>query len=394
VVAASTTDELVYDPYDHATILDPHATFRRLREEAPLYYNEQVGFYAVSRFDDCEKVLLNRDTYISSHGVTIDMLKTTDAVIPPGTVIFEEPPAHGIHRSLLSRMFTPKRVSGLEPGIRDLCASLLDPQVGGDGFDFIADFGGIVPMRVISMLVGIPDEDQQSVRDNFGRGREKGHSGQQLTGAMFAEYIDWRVEHPSDDIMSQLLHAEFEDEHGVTRRLSRDEVLAYVNIVAAAGNETTRTLMGWAGRLLAEHPDQRARLVADPGLIPNAVEEILRYEPNTLQNCRYVARDVEVHGEVVPAGSIMATLTASAGRDERVYEDPDRFDVGRAPGQHLYFGFGAHYCLGKSLARLEGKIMLEEMLARFPEWDVHLDAAKFLFYSDMRSYEQLPITVG
>src|SRR6516165_2160567 len=369
---------LVYDPYDHDTIFNPHAVFKRLRNEAPLYYSDEHDFYAVSRFDDIEQVLLNRDTFISRKGVTLDLLKS-GMEIPMGTLIFEDPPEHGIHRALLSRLFTPRRLSSLEPDIRQLCAKLLDPLVGAGGFDFVADLGSQVPMRVIGMLLGIPESDLESVRDHFGR--QRADDDQQdddiLSGAIFADYIDWRVEHPSDDIMTQLLNAEFEDENGETKRLTRDELLAYVNIVAAAGNETTRILIGWAGKLLAENPDQRKLLVEDRSLVPGAIEELLRYEPNTLQNCRYVARDVELHGQVVPSGSFMVTLTPSANRDERHFTDPDRFDVRRQIDHHLSSGFGAHYCLGQALARLEGRIVLGEVLERFPEWDLELDKAKF-----------------
>jgi len=394
VTTTATTSELVYDPYDHDTIFDPHALFKRLRNEAPLYHSDEHGFYAVSRFDDIEQILLNRDTFISRKGVTLDLLKS-GMDIPMGTLIFEDPPEHGIHRALLSRLFTPRRLSSLEPDIRQLCAKLLDPLVGAGGFDFVADLGSQVPMRVIGMLLGIPESDLESVRDHFGR--QRADDDQQdddiLSGAIFADYIDWRVEHPSDDIMTQLLNAEFEDENGETKRLTRDELLAYVNIVAAAGNETTRILIGWAGKLLAENPDERKLLVEDRSLVPGAIEELLRYEPNTLQNCRYVARDVEVLGQVVPAGSFMVTLTPSANRDELHYTDPDRFDVRRQIDHHLSFGFGAHYCLGQALARLEGRIVLEEVLQRFPEWDLELDQATFMYHTDMRGYESLPVVM-
>jgi cytochrome P450 len=193
--------------------------------------------------------------------------------------------------------------------------------------------------------------------------------------------------------MTQLLNAEFEDDTGALRRLTRDELLAYVNIIAAAGNETTRVLIGFMGKLLSENPDQRRLLVEDPTLVPNAVEEILRLEPNTLQNCRYVAEDVEYHGQGVPAGSIMVTLTPSGNRDERHYTDPDRLDVRRELDHHLAFGFGPHYCLGQALARLEARIVLEEVLKRFPVWDADLDNAKFMYHSDNRGYESLPVVV-
>jgi cytochrome P450 len=392
VTTTATSKDLVYDPYDPETIFDPHALFRRMRDEAPLYYSEQHDFYAVSRFEDIERTLLNRETFISRKGVTLDLLKG-ELEIPPGTLIFDDPPVHGIHRALLSRMFTPRRISSLEPDIRQLCARMLDPLVGAGGFDVVADLASQVPMRVIGMLVGIPEADQESVRDHFLAQRADPDSRDEhvLSGAIFADYVDWRVDHPSDDIMSHLLNAEFEDETGAMRQLSRDELLAYVNIVAAAGNETTRILIGWTTKLLAENPDQRRLLVDDPSLVPNAIEEILRYEPNTLQNCRYAAKDIEFHGQVVPAGSIVATLTPSGNRDERHFEEPDRLDVRRNIDHHLSFGFGAHYCLGQALARLEGRIVLDEFLERFPEWDVDLDNSKFMHHADNRGFESLPV---
>jgi cytochrome P450 len=393
------TSTLEFDPYDHATMEDPHALFQRLRDEAPLLYNDVHGFYAVSRFEDVEQVLLRRDVFISRKGVTLGLLKS-DWEIPAGTLIFDEPPVHGIHRGLLSRMFTPRRVSALEPKIRQLCADLLDPRVGTDGFDFVRDLGSIVPMQVISMLLGIPESDQVRIRDNFAHSREERTSEDvesdehSLDGGIFAEFVDWRIDHPSDDIMSHLLHAEFEDEHGVTRKLSRNELLCYVNIVAAAGNETTRILIGWAGKLLADHPDERRKLVEDPSLSAGAVEEVLRMEPNTLTNCRWSVEDFDFHGETVPAGSIVVTLTPSAGRDERVFDDPHRFDITRPHGKHLYFGFGAHYCLGQALARLEGRVVLEEVVKRFPEWDVDLENSRFMYHTDNRGYSSLPVILS
>ena len=390
----TTSADLRYNPYDSETILNPHPLFRRMREEAPLYFSEEFDFYAISRFNDIESTLLNRDVFISRKGVTLDILKS-GMEIPKGTVIFEDPPTHNIHRALLSRMFTPKGVASLEDRIRQLCASLLDPLVGAGGFDFVGDLGMLVPIKVIGMLVGIPESDQESVRDHFYGQRSSDPAGSNsLSGDIFAEYIEWRADHPSDDIMTQLLYAEFEDETGITRRLTREELLAYINIVAAAGNETTRLLIGWTGVLLAQNPDQRRLLVEDPTLIRNAIEEILRCEPNTLQNCRFVARDVEICGRVVPEGSILATLTPSGNRDDRHFDDPDRFYVRRKIDRHLTFGFGSHYCLGQALARLEGRVVLEEVLKRFPRWDVDLDRSTFMYYADMRGYESLPVTIS
>jgi cytochrome P450 len=346
----------------------------------------------LSRFDDVERAHVERETFISSRGVTLSLLKA-GIEFPPGTVIFEDPPTHTIHRSLLSRMFTTRKVAGLEPQIRALCADLLDPLVGSGRFDFASDLGTIMPTRVVGMLIGMPDDAKSElVRDHFDAMRRTGGDERHVfDGEIFSEYIDWRKDNPSDDVMTRLLSAEFEDETGTRRNLTREEVLAYVNIVAAAGNDTTRRLISWSGKVLAEHPDQRQMLVDDPTLVPNAIEEILRFEPPPLQSCRYVARDSEWYGQTVPAGSAMALLVASANRDERHFDDPDRFDVRRTPGQIFTFGFGAHYCIGQALARLQGRIALEEVLARFPEWEVDWDHAQFVFDGDLRGWDSMPV---
>jgi cytochrome P450 len=395
VAQVGASGELVYNPYLLEVARDPHPIMRRLREEAPLYYNAELDFYALSRFSDVERAHVDRETFISGRGGTLDMLKG-GFEIPPGTVIFEDPPAHTIHRALLSRMFTPRRIAELEPQVRALCTQILDPLVGSGGFDFLEDVGKELPMRVISMLVGIPEQDQEAIREYF----DEHHKGEQddtasvLAGGMFADYIDWRVEHPSDDIMTQLLQADFADETGATRRLTREELLAYVSIVAGAGDHTTRLTIGWMGKLLSDHPDQRRRLVEDRSLVPSAVEETLRFEPPPLQSARYVARDVEFYGQTVPEGASLALLLASANRDERRFADPDRYDVGRTDGTHLTLGFGSHFCLGQALARLEARVVLEEVLDRFPDWEVDEDRAEFVQYgADLRGWERLPVVL-
>jgi len=210
---------------------------------------------------------------------------------------------------------------------------------------------------------------------------------------MFAQYIDWRAENPSDDLMTSLLNVEFEDQFGTLRRLTRREILAYVNILAGGGSETTVRLIGWTGKLLADHPDQRRELVRDPSVIPLAIEEILRFEPPFPHLDRYVKRDVELYGQTVPAGSVMRFLVGAANRDDRRFPEGDRFDIHRASHQHLTFGFGSHYCLGASLARLEGRIALEEVLKRFPEWEIDAAAAKLVRGSIIRGFETLPVFV-
>jgi cytochrome P450 len=396
-MTSTQTSDLSYDPYSIEIDTDPYPVFARLREEAPLYYNAEYDFYALSRYDDVERALVDRDTYISGRGGILEIIKA-GIQMPPGILIFEDPPTHTIHRSLLSRVFTPRQVNGLEPKIREFCERSLDPLVGEPGFDFVADLGAQMPMRVIGMLLGIPEDDQEAVRDK-GNARLRTKPGEPqkvsenfVDGEMFAEYLDWRVEHPSDDIMTQLMNAEFEDETGTRRTLRRDEILTYITVVAGAGNETTTRLIGWAGKVLAEHPDQRRELVDDPSLIPNAIEELLRYEPPAPHVGRYVAKPVECHGTTVPEGSAMLLLVGAANRDERRYPGGDRFDIHREIGQHLTFGYGAHYCLGAALARLEGRVALEEVLKRFPEWNVDWSKEPHLApTSSVRGWESMPV---
>jgi cytochrome P450 len=396
----TTTTDLFYDPYDREIDADPYPVFRRLREEAPLYYNEPYDFYAVSRFDDVQRGLVDRETFSSARGSVLEFIKA-GIEMPPGLVIFEDPPQHTVHRGLLSRVFTPKKMNALEPKVRELCARALDPLVGAGRFDFVADLGAQLPMRTIGMLLGVPEPDQEEARDRADAslrtdpGKPMDVSELNIGQSdFFAEYIEWRATHPSDDLMTELLFAEFEDETGTTRRLTRDEVLTYVSVLSGAGNETTNRLIGWMGKVLAEHPEQRRDLVEDRSLVPNAIEELLRFEPITPHVARYVTRDVELHGETVPAGSALLCLSGSANRDDRKYPEADRFDIHREVGQHLTFGYGIHYCLGAALARLEGRVALDEVLARFPEWDVDWDNARRAPTSTVRGWESLPVSIA
>ena len=391
------TSRLYYDPYDVEIYADPYPVYRRLREEAPLYHNEKYDFYALSRYSDVERALLNHPGYISGRGDTLDQIKT-NFEFPPGSLIFEDPPIHTARRALLSRVFTPKKVAALEPQIREFCARSLDPLVGTTNFDFVKDIGNKVPMRVIGMLMGIPEQDQDHVKE-WADETLRSLPGQQwdipkdyIDGDIFADYVEWRANHPSDDLMTELLQAEFEDETGTIRRLSRQEVLTYVNVVTVAGNETTGRLIGWAGKLLAEYPDQRRELVNNTSLIPNAIEEMLRIEPTGHAAARYVTRDVECYRQTIPEGSALLLLIAAANRDESPFPDPDRFDIHRVIKQHLTFGYGIHFCLGAALARIEGRIVLEETLRRFAEWEVDLERAKLGSTTTVRGWDTLPVS--
>lgn len=398
-MTSTTTSDVRYDPYDVELNADPYPMFRALREEAPLYYNKEHDFYALSRHADVSEALRDYETYSSARGAILELIKANIA-IPPGVLIFEDPPIHDIHRKLLSRMFTPRKVYALEPKIRQFCADSLDPLLETGKLDFVKDLGAQMPMKVIGMLLGIPEEDQEAIRD-FANDQMRTEEGKPMkaaeegivSGDIFGAYIDWRAQHPADDIMTELLNVEFEDETGTRRKLSREELLTYINVVAGAGNETTTRLIGWSGKVLAEHPDQRRELVENHELIPGAIEELLRFEPPAPHVARYVTRDVEIHGQKVPAGSTMMMLIGAANRDHRQFApDGDVFDIHREAKQHLTFSLGTHFCLGSSLARLEGKIALEEILKRVPEWDVDYSQAKLSPTSTVRGWDTLPTT--
>jgi cytochrome P450 len=387
-----------WDPYDPQLWADPYPTYRRLRAEAPLYYNEKHDFYALSRFEDCERGLIDHRTYISSRGPVLELIKS-GVSIAPGGLIFEDPPIHTHRRKLLARVFTPRRMNDLEPQAREFCQRNLDRLVGVESFDFAADVGAHLPMYMIGMLLGIPENDLDAVRERADArlrtevGKPLVYDDHTFDGEYFADYIDWRSKHPSDDLMSELLQAEFEDETGAVRRLSRREVLAFTSVLATAGAETTAKLIGWAGKVLADHPDQRRALARDPSLIPDAIEELLRFEPTTQSIARYVTRDVEHYGQTVPEGSAIVFVAASANRDERQHPDGERFDIRREARHHLTFGHGIHFCLGAALARLEGRVALEEILKRFPEWEVDAQGAKLASTTTVRGWEKLPVHV-
>ena len=388
-----------YDPYNAGISADPFPTYRRLRDEAPIYYNGRYDVWALSRYADVKQGLVDWETFSNSRSDILEIIKG-GFDLPAGVVMFEDPPSHTMHRGLMSRVFTPRRMSALEDHVREYCRACLDPLVGTDRFDFVKDLGERMPMRVIGMLLGIPESDQHAVRHKADATLRteagKPMEVQQTAiadGSMFAEYIEWRAKHPADDLMTALLNAEFDDDTGTVRKLSRDEVLAYTQVIAGAGNETTGRLIGWLGKVLGEHPDQRRALVDDRSLIPNAIEETLRFQPTGLHLARYVARDVEYYGMTVPAGSVMLLLVGSANRDERRYANPDRFDVRRDIGQHLTFGYGLHFCLGASLARLEGRVALDEVLKRFPDWEVDDDHVTVASTSTVRGFETMPVVV-
>ena len=396
-----TSGDIYYDPFDIEVDKDPYPVWRRMRDEAPLWYNERHDFYALSRFDDVEKGLIDWDTYRSGKGSTLEIIKA-NVQLPPGIILMEDPPIHDVHRGLLSRVFTPRKMNALEPKIREFCAQTLDPLVGSGRFDFITDLGAYMPMRTIGMLLGIPEQDQEAIRVRLDEGMHLNDDGaapqpnDMLASAygMFSEYIEWRAKNPSDDLMTELLTSEFDDETGTRRTLTRDEIMTYVMLLAGAGNETTTRLIGWTGKLLGEHADQRRAIVQDRSLIPQAIEELLRYEAPSPVQARVCSKPVTHHGQMLPEGTVMLLINGSANRDDREFSNGDSFDISRTGGHHLSFGYGIHFCLGAALARLEGRIALDEVLQRFPDWEVDWDGAVQAHTPTVRGWEKLPVTTG
>lgn len=393
--------DLYYDPYDYDIDAHPHPAWKRMRDEAPLYRNDRYDFFALSRFQDVLSASVDVDTFSSAHGTVLEMMNEDEYPYP--MMIFRDPPEHTQLRKLISRAFSPRRIAMLESEIRKIATGYLDPFVGSGGFDYVADFGAKLPMMVIGALLGVPEEDRDQIRrwTDETMHREPGETNNsermkdlhaQMWG-YFGRYVGERRTRPKDDMMTDLIEAELVREDDSTRRLDDTELLSFIGLLSGAGNETVARLVGWAGATLSRFPAERAKLVDNPKLIPNGIEELLRFEAPSPVQGRWVKRDVELHGQIVPAGSKILLLTGSAGRDEREYPEPDRFDVQRKIERHVTFGYGIHFCLGASLARMEGRVALEETFRRFPEWNVDWERAAMVHTSTVRGWEKLPITL-
>jgi cytochrome P450 len=387
-----------WDPYDHEIRKRPYGAWRRLRDEAPVYWNERYGFWALSRFDDVLAASIDHGTFSSAYGITLDNIGQKPE---HPMMIMLDPPEHDVLRKVVSALFTPRAILRLEDRVRDLCVKYLDPFVGSGGFDYVRDFGMRLPVMVISSLLGFPEEDHDALREwsdallHREEGREgpteEGVEAQKQAWRYYWDAIQARRKNPQDDMVSRILATELEEADGTRRTLTDFEAMAMISLISAAGNETVARHLGWAAVVYADFPGERRKVVENPALVPNAVEELLRFEAPSPTQGRYVMRDVEIHGTVVPAGSKMALLTGSAGRDERHYPDADRFDVERKLDRHVTLGYGAHYCLGAALARLEGRVGLEETLKRFPEWDVDRDRVMLVETNTVRGPASCPI---
>jgi cytochrome P450 len=392
--------ELYWDPIDPALRDDPYPLWKRLRDEAPAYYNPKYDFWTLSRYHDIEAAHKDPVTYSHAHGTTLEIM--TPEPVETGIILWLDPPKHTTLRKLVSRAFTTHRVSMIEDRIRELAAGLLDAQAGTDHFDYVQDFAAILPPTVISSLLGVPEADQERMRhviDNLFH-IEEGvgmlnefamNAHNELNEYLLGQFND-RRRSPRDDMLTHLVEAEIE-ENGQVRRLTDVELMDFGTMLFTAGTETVARHLGWIADVLEAHPDQRVELAKDFSLIPNAIEEILRFEPPSPINGRWLIRDVTLHGHTIPAGSKVVLLTGSAGRDERKYANPDVLDIRRKIDLHLTFGYGIHFCLGAALARMEGRIGLEETLKRWPDWQVDRDHSVMLYTSTVRGYQNLPVRI-
>ena len=382
---------LVYDPYAYEIHEDPYPTYKRLRDEAPVYENPRLGFYALSRFHDVWNAIQEWDTFSSAEGVSLERGSGTR----PPMIIAMDPPRQQKLRRLVSKAFTPRRVAELEPTVRALTRKYLEAVISRGACDFVRDFAAKLPMDVISTMMGVPENDQDMLREwaDTLLHREEGKSeipkaGLEASGNLaryFAGDLARRRARPGDDLVSALLDAEVDGE-----RLTDAEIVGFCFLLVIAGNETTTKMLGNAIVLLDRHPDQRAWLVANPGAITGAVEEVVRYDNSTQMLARVLTRDVPLHGTTMQGGKKLVLLIGSANRDERAFERPDEFDVRRAPS-HLAFGHGLHVCLGASLARLEGRVALEEVLPRMPDYAVETPGLVRVHSPNVRGYSQVPI---
>jgi cytochrome P450 len=393
--------DLAYSPYAYEIHEDPYPTYARLRDEAPAYRNEAAGFWALSRHADVVDAFRDNRRFSSAHGVSLDPAASGPHAHKTMSFLAMDPPMHGRMRGLVSRGFTPRRVAELEPRIRQLTRAHLDAALARGSFDFIGELAGRLPMDVISELIGVPEADRDEVRrlSDLLVHREEGvedvpPAGVEAAFAMVAYYADvlaQRRAQPTEDVTSALLAAEVDGD-----RLTEDEIMGFLFLMVVAGNETTTKLLGNAWYWAWRNPDQRATPFADPARVPSWIEETLRFDTSSQMLARTTTEDVPLHGEVIPAGERVVLVVGSANRDGRVFADADAYDLDR-PERELQqiasFGFGRHFCLGASLARLEARVALEELVARVADYDIDTAGIRRVHSVNVRGFAALPTTV-
>ena len=385
-----------YNPFDWETAHNPYPVYRQLRDEAPVYRNEQFGFWALSRYEDVVAAHLNSDDFSSAHGVTIEGAEK-DAPF----LIVKDPPEHTAHRRIVGRLFTPRRIALMEPFVRRTAAGLLDKLRDADRFDVVEDFSFRLPLDVISELIGIPESyrlqihhlsDRIAVRESAEMTEDGILATLELAG-LLTDLVRERRASPGDDVITMLMNTPVEEEDGRTRMLTDDELAGRFLELSFAGHETVAKLIPNGVVALTWFPGARRELAANPALMANAVEEMLRWDPPSHYQGRWTTRDVEVRGTVIPAEQRVILVTGSAVHDERKYPDPDTFDIHRDIDRHVSFGFGRHLCLGASLARLETRVAFEELLKRFPDFSIDETGVERHVSVNVRGLSKLPLVV-
>lgn len=398
-----TAPELYYDQYRYDIDDNPHEIWRRMRDEAPVWRNEKYNYWALSRFEDVLKASEDWQTFSSAYGTVLEMM--TEEPGTAGTLmIFNDPPYHTQLRKVVARQFYPGKIATFERELREIVIGHIKPIEGRTEFDFVQDFARWIPMDGISMLLGIPPEDRRQINqwadDSLFRAEddekttERGLAAMSSVHQYFRKILADRKANPQNDFLTDIAHGQVDLPDGSKRPMTDREAFDFMVLLSLAGNETVARLLSNAGVLLARHPEQRQRLRDNPALIPRAVEELLRFEPPSPVQFRRLTRDIVMHGVQMKKGDNVALLTASATRDERQWENPQVFDVERAPHRHVTFGYGVHSCIGANLARLESRIALEEVLARIGDWTVDESAVVRTRTSTVRGYSRVPVKVA
>lgn len=394
------TTAIAYSPYAYEIHEDPYPTYARMRDEAPVYRNDELDFWALSRHADVMAGFRDSARLSSSHGVSLDPAATGPNAHRTMSFLAMDPPRHGRMRGLVSRGFTPRRVAEMEPRIRELTRLHLDAALDKGTFDFISDFAGKLPMDVISEMMGVPEADRAEVRRlaDLLVHREEGvqdvppegmAAALELVG-YYDQMLAERAERRTDDLTSALIDAEVDGD-----RLTRNEIVGFLFLMVVAGNETTTKLLGNAWYWAWKNPTQRTKPFADPARVPDWVEETLRYDTSSQMLARLATEDIELHGVTIPQGARVLLLPGSANRDERVFDNADVFDLDRPTDQQQLasFGFGRHYCMGASLARLEARVALEEIVARVADYDIDPSGIERVHSVNVRGFAALPTAV-
>ena len=397
-----TQSELVFDPYSEQYFNDPYDIYRRMREEAPIYYDKERDFYALSRHEDVTAALKDPEGFSSSRGCDLSMVRAGDP--PAAAIIFMDPPEHRHMRSLLNKAFTPRAIEAQRQTVIeqvDRFLSAADP----DDFDVVQDFSGPFPVEVITRMAGVPEEYRQQVRHwiDISLSREPGQievseAGMQAnidTALFYYNLVQERRNEPQDDMISRLIAAEMPDDEGNLRKLDDIEICGFATLLGGAGAETVTKLLGSSVVTFAKHPDQWQRLVEDRSKIPDAVEEMLRFDGPVQYNVRWTTRDSTVPSGTIPAGKPVFLLMASANRDSAAFTDADTFDIDRdrTEAQNIGLGYGIHSCLGAALARMETAIALDRLLDFMPRYEVHWDRLERVHMQNVAGWHNVPVTV-